>query len=288
MYVEPAKDPDCRMTVIALRNLYSQGLITLDQLRARLPEGTFFVSAEEVQNPLTRELPSIAGKGYPMADPEILATAQAVTPENLYFAGQISLQEYQAMKTWHETVGQMLSDPREAQRRALELAQYKLELREYEKRQRSSRLLVEKDKQVQERKSLPEDWNVTDSKRVGDQERWKVNDLLTQYFEEGYLTKDEFEARMTSVVAAKTKTELKGVFSDLPELEAKPVLMVSSEGGGQLQKPKQHWSVYAVLAGAILNVILGIIMGITGHPWDVNIATSAFAFAAAGIIWKRK
>jgi hypothetical protein len=273
-----------------LERLHHRGLITLNQLRESLPEGTLCTPAERAQSPLTRELSPRSRKPMDHLPPAV----SPVLPDP----------KEQAARHWEEAVRQVKAASRYLDQGTAKEQRHKKEyeqcLRDLENRTRSSQLLTEKD--GQEHKSLPEDWNVTDSKRVGDQERWKVNDLLTRYFEEGYLTRDEFEARMTSVIAAKTKAELKGIFSDLPELEAKPVvggvqvtdgtyrradgsiLMASSEG--QLQRRVQHWTTYAVLIAAIVNVIYAIVMGVLGHAWEFNIAVSAFAFTVAKLTWK--
>src|ERR1700689_84623 len=56
--------------------------------------------------------------------------------------------------------------------------------------------------------------------RVSDAERQAVADRLAEYFAEGRLDQAEFDDRLGRAMSAKTRADLSGLFSDLPETGA--------------------------------------------------------------------
>jgi hypothetical protein len=59
--------------------------------------------------------------------------------------------------------------------------------------------------------------------RVSDAERQAVADRLSEYFAEGRLDQAEFDDRLGRAMSAKTRADLSGLFSDLPETGAPAV-----------------------------------------------------------------
>ena len=58
--------------------------------------------------------------------------------------------------------------------------------------------------------------------RVSDAERSEVADMLTKHFAEGRLDQSELDERLHRTMAAKTRSELVSVLTDLPPLVAPP------------------------------------------------------------------
>jgi Domain of unknown function (DUF1707) len=59
--------------------------------------------------------------------------------------------------------------------------------------------------------------------RVSDAERQAVADRLAEYFSEGRLDQAEFDERVGQAMSAKTRADLNGLFSDLPDTGAPAV-----------------------------------------------------------------
>lgn len=69
-------------------------------------------------------------------------------------------------------------------------------------------------------------FGLLDSQRIGDDERWQANNRLIEFSVAGFLSDEEFEARVIWVQNSKTRRELDVAFSDLPRVmvfPAKPV-----------------------------------------------------------------
>lgn len=52
--------------------------------------------------------------------------------------------------------------------------------------------------------------------RVSDAERNEVADALARHYSDGRLTQDEFDERVSRAMSAKTRSDLDGLFADLP------------------------------------------------------------------------
>lgn len=77
------------------------------------------------------------------------------------------------------------------------------------------------------------DMNMLPTTRIGWEQKQTYMDWLARLSAEGYLTAEEYDARMDWLQAARTEEEVKVVFSDLPRLRAtgmepsNPVLRVT-------------------------------------------------------------
>jgi ABC-type Na+ efflux pump permease subunit len=58
------------------------------------------------------------------------------------------------------------------------------------------------------------------SLRVSDAERTEVADRLSKHYSDGRLNEAEFNERLDQAMSAKTRSDLSGIFADLPELPA--------------------------------------------------------------------
>ncbi|HEY5988691.1 MAG TPA: DUF1707 domain-containing protein [Streptosporangiaceae bacterium] len=56
--------------------------------------------------------------------------------------------------------------------------------------------------------------------RVSDAERTEVADRLSKHYSDGRLDEAEFNERLDQAMSAKTRSDLNGIFADLPELPA--------------------------------------------------------------------
>ncbi len=67
----------------------------------------------------------------------------------------------------------------------------------------------------------PPTWTDPDL-RVGDAERNKVADVLSQHFTDGRLDATELKDRLDQAMGAKTRADLSGLLTDLPPLASPP------------------------------------------------------------------
>ena len=58
--------------------------------------------------------------------------------------------------------------------------------------------------------------------RASDAERSEVADRLGRHFSDGRLDQAEFQARLEQAMEAKKRSDLQGLFDDLPRLESEP------------------------------------------------------------------
>jgi hypothetical protein len=58
--------------------------------------------------------------------------------------------------------------------------------------------------------------------RVSDAERNEVAELLAKHYADGRLDQGEFDDRVTTAMAAKTRGDLMGLFDDLPDSDSTP------------------------------------------------------------------
>jgi hypothetical protein len=114
--------------------------------------------------------------------------------------------------------------------------------------------------------------------RVSDAERQVVTDRLAQHFAEGRLDQAEFDDRVGRAMNAKTRADLSGLFSDLPEAGAPAV-------PGHPLRRRRHpvlvfvvlvlfivaaahavlWAAAPLLWLAVLGVVLLLATGTIGH-----------------------
>ena len=83
--------------------------------------------------------------------------------------------------------------------------------------------------------------------RVSDAERSEVTDRLAEHYGEGRLDQSEFNERVEQAMRAKTRSDLAGLFDDLPDSEAPEVTT----------RPRRRRSYHPVLiAGLIIAIIV--------------------------------
>ena len=87
--------------------------------------------------------------------------------------------------------------------------------------------------------------------RVGDAERDAAANELREHFATGRLTQDELNERLDRTFAAKTRADLRGLFTDLPSSTAwqdasaggtRGMASGPFGGGGQLESPGEQWT----------------------------------------------
>jgi hypothetical protein len=95
-----------------------------------------------------------------------------------------------------------------------------------------------------------------EDERVGNHQRTQVLELLSAALEQGYLTLEEYEQRMTVVTAAKTMSELHDQVADLPaQFRWDPRATAQRPDAGQGSRPHTDDNVRTF---AITSLVLGI------------------------------
>jgi len=98
--------------------------------------------------------------------------------------------------------------------------------------------------------------------RVSDTERDQAVAELSDHFQSGRLTLEEFDDRSGRALRAQTGNDLRALFADLP----RPVAPVASPPVNPVMPSGPHWSGLPVARAVIAFVIAGIILGnVTGH-----------------------
>lgn len=125
--------------------------------------------------------------------------------------------------------------------------------------------------------------NILGEQRVSDAVRTAYADRLSQYFSEGYINLGEFEARSDAVVQAKTMSELKVVFKDLPgDMEVAKARPVRPDGSFLVKsKPKTKRSPVAYINFFIVLSLWVTMMVLfaTGHGHSaINVAMTMIIF----------
>jgi len=105
------------------------------------------------------------------------------------------------------------------------------------------------------------------SQRIGTAEREQVLGLLGKALEDGYLSLDEYEQRMTAVTAAKTAYELTRQVSDLPphlrwvpQVHPGPAAGTGAPGGSPTSDPAHATAVASMVLGLVsmpMSICLG-------------------------------
>jgi hypothetical protein len=107
--------------------------------------------------------------------------------------------------------------------------------------------------------------------RVSDAERDQAIAELTDHFQSGRLTQDEFEERSGQALAARTGNELTQLFTDLPQRTAPAAPRVSEdrmpEPMDDQPRPPARMSVARILIPAVIAVIVvaNVIGNTAGH-----------------------
>src|SRR5215831_4290211 len=97
--------------------------------------------------------------------------------------------------------------------------------------------------------------------RVSHAERTEVTDGLSKHYADGRLDEEEFNERLDRAMKAKTRSDLDGVFDDLPE----------PQGSGPTAAGRSGWTtgrIISVVTGAVLMVCsLGLLGGGAAATW---------------------
>src|SRR5262252_385173 len=107
------------------------------------------------------------------------------------------------------------------------------------------------------RRAAPTDPNM----RVSNADRTEVTDGLSKHYADGRLDEEEFNERLDRAMKAKTRSDLDGVFDDLPE----------PQGSGPTAAGRSGWTtgrIISVVTGAVLMVCsLGLLGGGAAAAW---------------------
>jgi hypothetical protein len=110
--------------------------------------------------------------------------------------------------------------------------------------------------------------------RVSDVERRQVQDRLQRAHDVGQLDLSEFDERVASVWAARTRGELEQVTADLPEAPAapgRPPVFTDTGGGIAMRVLTIVWGSLAAV-NLVVWALLGVSTGHFVHPWWVWVA----------------
>ena len=96
--------------------------------------------------------------------------------------------------------------------------------------------------------------------RVSDAERDRAVAELSEHFQAGRLTQEEFEDRSGRALQARTGRELSGLFTDLPQGAAPATV-----SAGSARCARRVPSAAVVIACVMAAIIVGNVLGSTGH-----------------------
>jgi hypothetical protein len=96
--------------------------------------------------------------------------------------------------------------------------------------------------------------------RISDADRAEAADLLAKHYAEGRLDEAEFDKRMNQAMRAKTRSDLSGLFADLPEIAE------SGPARSQPQERPQHRVLLLVLVIAVA-IVAGRALMAVFLPW---------------------
>jgi hypothetical protein len=123
--------------------------------------------------------------------------------------------------------------------------------------------------------------------RVSDADRDQAIAELSEHFQAGRLTQEEFEERSGRALQAKTGDDLGGLFTDLPGRAPLPVPpadgpVFGAGGPGDLSRmthlPTARLIILSVLAVIIVGNVLGGIAGHVGFGWLIPVVVLGSVF----------
>jgi hypothetical protein len=121
--------------------------------------------------------------------------------------------------------------------------------------------------------------------RVSDADRDQAIAELSQHFQAGRLTQEEFEERSGRALQARTGDDLAALFTDLPGQSAVPVPAAGGPvfGAGDLNRmshlPMARLIILSVLAVIIVGNVLGGVAGHIGFGWLIPVVVLGSVFA---------
>ena len=123
--------------------------------------------------------------------------------------------------------------------------------------------------------------------RVSDADRDQAIAELSEHFQAGRLTQEEFEERSGQALRAKTGDDLTALFTDLPGRGTVPVPsaggpVFGADGPGDLSRvthmPTARLIILGVLAVIIVGNVLGGIAGHVGFGWLIPVVVLGSVF----------
>jgi hypothetical protein len=109
--------------------------------------------------------------------------------------------------------------------------------------------------------------------RVSDAERTDVADRLSKHYADGRLDQVEFNERLDRAMRAKTRSDLGGLFDDLPVVEGTDVATRRRRAG-----PRDH--------RLLLVVVIILALSTVGHSW-IRIDPPWLILALLAFVWMR-
>jgi hypothetical protein len=127
--------------------------------------------------------------------------------------------------------------------------------------------------------------------RVSDADRDRAIAELSEHFQAGRLTQEEFEERSGHALRAKTGDDLAALFTDLPGRDTPPVPaaggpVFGADHPGELNRlshlPTARLIILGVLAVIIVGNVLGGIAGHVGFGWLIPVVVLGSVFLRLG------
>jgi uncharacterized protein DUF1707 len=114
--------------------------------------------------------------------------------------------------------------------------------------------------------------------RVSDADRDRAITALSEHFQAGRLTHEEFDERSGLALQAKTERELTGLFTDLPTARALTAPTGDAVAVPGSRRPVTVARVIAVAAGLLAFVVVGSMLARTGLAQHLGGPHRGFAF----------
>jgi Domain of unknown function (DUF1707) len=120
--------------------------------------------------------------------------------------------------------------------------------------------------------------------RVSDADRDRAVAELSEHFQTGRLTQEEFEDRSGRALQARTGRELSELFTDLPKGQARAGMPPAAASPGGVRRAGHVPMARVVIACVLAAIIVGNVFGSVGHVrgsgfgWLVPILVLGFVF----------
>jgi len=125
------------------------------------------------------------------------------------------------------------------------------------------------------------------SMRVSDAERGEVADRLSKHYGDGRLDQAEFNERLDQAMRAKTRQDLNGLFTDLPEGEAAANAVPGQPGGAPHGHPQHGHPQYGQRRHRVLFLVLVIALTAAGGQALVRSYIPWFLIGLLVALWLR-
>ena len=123
--------------------------------------------------------------------------------------------------------------------------------------------------------------------RVSDADRDRALAELSEHFQAGRLTLEEFDERSGQALRAKTARELAGLFTDLPAAQSRTAGAVVVPAG-RPRLPAARAVAAAVVLAAVVTVVAGLARGgLVHHGFVVPVPVIALLFLIRVFIFRR-